>query len=493
MNIRLLAYSSQEIFAFREKILSSISTQRQKIFLVVSVALSCLAAHYIMRRYCFNANKIVTKKEPINRKIHDQVKIIFDEREPYREKLEVDPLNGQTKETNHGETVKEATSPIPKPEDYKQESKLEPKLEPKTDVISEIGIRTFEETKESFEIIETMMVMQNEEETNVCDNEITMVIEDKNEVNDLLASDQKLIEEVSEDEHTKGKDSIFFEEEEKDWVLLSCTIEDVILNDKQSMDAIAAIVAENLDEELEEGWEMISSFPDSEHEKKLHSEALINSYKHWAITAGIPLSGLGMGLLQQTGGHKTGLSLLEGVNFLTLVEVKNCAYLIPALPLLMELGEKVYADTSEHSLGQKMVRAVQGLGKEELMFLILSCGMDWLTMGTHSALVKAGLVAFDMTGHTIVKIISNVIMANELKKREESQKNALLQNAFATAAATADAWTLYKTAANFRAPQEIIAGALWGLLNLGFVQVLTTYLCNSNSASQNQEEDEHSN
>jgi hypothetical protein len=486
MNIRLRAFSSQEIFSFREKILSSISTQRQKIFLVVSVALSCLAA-YCMHRYCFNANKIVTKKKLINNKLHDKGKIIFDERKPSQEKLGVDLSNGQTKETNHDEAVKEASCPISKSHEAKQESKLEPK----TDIISEIGIRTFEETKESFEIIETMTVMQNEKETNVCDNEIAIVTEDKNEVIELLTPDPKPIEEANQ--NTKGKDSISFEEEEKDWVLLSCTIEDEISNDKQSMETIAAIVAKNLDDELEEGWEMISSLPDSEHEKKLHSEALINSYKHWAITAGIPLSGLGVGLLKQTGGHQTGLSLLEGVNFLTRVEVKNCAYLIPALPLLMELGEKVYADDSEHSLGQKMVRAVQGLGKEELMFLILSCGMDWLTMGTHSALVKAGLVAFDMTGHTIVKIISNVIMANGLKKREESQKNALLQSAFATAAATADAWTLYKTAANFRAPQEIIAGALWGLLNLGFVQVLTTYLCNSNSASQNQEEDEHSN
>lgn len=203
----------------------------------------------------------------------------------------------------------------------------------------------------------------------------------------------------------------------------------------------------------------------------------------WAITGGIPLLGAAIGTVQQLAGSQVGLSFLQGLNLLKQLEIKNCAYFIPASPIFIDLAQKVYRDSSTDPFHVKVVRATKSLDKKEVAFNLLSIGLSLATAGSHQAMMKAGITAFDLSGHIMTKVVSSALLAKGVASQEGEENSSSLKKAALYGYATSDALMLQKTALRFHTPEEVAAGALWGLINLGIAHTIVNYVTSSSTIS----------
>lgn len=228
----------------------------------------------------------------------------------------------------------------------------------------------------------------------------------------------------------------------------------------------------------EDGWVLV----DKEQLAYLKCDKEESWIKQWAITGGIPTTTMAMGTLQQVSGNQVGLSVLQGINLLKQIEIKNCAYVLPAAPIFIDLALKVYQDPSTDSFGVKVIKAAQSLDKKEVLFSLASCGIGLATAGMHGAMLKAGLIAFDLSGHVMTKIVSSAILAKGITNKTEKDTSSSLKKAAVYSYVASDALMLHKTALTFHTPEEIAAGMVWGLINLGVAQVLADRLVNSQNS-----------
>ncbi|WP_068466492.1 hypothetical protein [Candidatus Protochlamydia phocaeensis] len=242
-----------------------------------------------------------------------------------------------------------------------------------------------------------------------------------------------------------------------------------ILTDQEKLQTLIETIV-NLDGEE---WILVE---DERVEFIQAEEGKSNWKKQWAITGGIPVLGATVGTIQQLAGSKAGLSVLQGLNLLKQIEIKNCAYILPAAPIFVDLAQRVYQDSSSDSFQVKVIRAAKSLDKKELAFNLLSCGLSLGTAGMHGAMMKAGLVAFDLSGHIMTKVVSSAILAKGVTSAEGEDKPSLLKKAALYLYVASDALMLHKTALRFHTPEEVVAGALWGLINLGVAQAIANRL-----------------
>jgi hypothetical protein len=264
-------------------------------------------------------------------------------------------------------------------------------------------------------------------------------------------------------------------EEDQEWVFLPLNLEEMIKKENEILNVVKSFA--NLEEQewdllqeemsvLQEQWEFIEK-----------EEAAEKGWsKEWLITGGMPLAGASLGTIQQLCGSSAGRSFLQGINLLKQIEIKNCAYILPALPLFIDLAEKVYQDESSDGFTTKVAHAIKSIDKKQLAFLALSCGIGLASAGTHQFLMKAGLMAFDLSGHVMTKAVGSAMLANGLSSNERKEPSQAKKVASRLYAAS-DALMLHKTALSYHTPQETIAGAVWGLINVGIAQVLTSYVC----------------
>ncbi len=196
--------------------------------------------------------------------------------------------------------------------------------------------------------------------------------------------------------------------------------------------------------------------------------------KEWALTGGIPLTGAAIGTTQQLLKNQTGFSVLQGLNLLKQIEIKNCAYVLPLAPLFFNLASKIYEDQSEDPFAIKVMKAAKALDKKELAFILMSCGISLATAGVHGALFKAGLFAFDLSGHMMTKTVSSAILAKGLTSEQSQAKPSFFKRIALYCYVASDALMLHKTTGLYHTPEETIAGAIWGLINLGVAQTLAT-------------------
>ena len=196
----------------------------------------------------------------------------------------------------------------------------------------------------------------------------------------------------------------------------------------------------------------------------------------WAMTGGVPLMGAAVGTTQRIMGNKCGLSLLPAVNLFKQMEIKRCAFILPVAPILMDLASKVYLDDSSDALHVKMMKAARSVKRSEVAFSLISCGLSLASAGTHGALLKGGFLAFDLSGHVMTKIVSSAVLAKGLENGNPGANSSFLKRVAVYAYVASDTLMLHKTAMRFHTPQETVAGALWGLANLGLAQILTDKL-----------------
>jgi hypothetical protein len=65
MNINLGYFSNHAVSFFKDKILSSLTSQQKKIVLIASIIFGCISAYYIFKRCCFKAQKAGREKAEI--------------------------------------------------------------------------------------------------------------------------------------------------------------------------------------------------------------------------------------------------------------------------------------------------------------------------------------------------------------------------------------------------------------------------------------------
>lgn len=221
----------------------------------------------------------------------------------------------------------------------------------------------------------------------------------------------------------------------------------------------------------EEEWAHINKDNDPEYTNNLKTRWL----KKWAFTGGVPLAGTALGAAQQMSGSKAGLSSLQALNFIKQVELKNCAYIVPLAPLFIHIASKVSEDNSNDPLSVKIKKALNSMDKKDLTFILLSCGISLSTAGLTGALIRTGLLAFDLSGHVMTKIVTSAVLAKG-DENDDSQKPTLLKRIMSYAYVASDTVMLHKTALHFHTPEELAAGAIWGIINLGVAYVLADKL-----------------